>query len=88
MNRTLGDNATVEQVLELAIHKAGLISDSNFGSFHKVKWTRASRTDKGVHSLGTVRGDRVVGGQGGALPWHGEEGPGGRGTRACTPWAR
>ena len=43
------------QVLESAIHKAGMILDSNFGSFHKVKWTRASRTDKGVHSLGTVR---------------------------------
>ena len=54
VNRTLGEDATVEQVLERAIFKAGLISEANFGSFSKVKWTRASRTDKGVHSLGTV----------------------------------
>lgn len=37
-----------------ALHKAGHISADNVGSFHKVKWSRASRTDKGVHSLGTV----------------------------------
>lgn len=54
INRTLGENATIEQVLEAAMHKAGLISDQNFGSFSKIRWTRASRTDKGVHSLGTV----------------------------------
>ncbi|GAX79596.1 hypothetical protein CEUSTIGMA_g7037.t1 [Chlamydomonas eustigma] len=60
VNRTLGEDATVEQVLERAIFKAGLILESNFGSFSKVKWARASRTDKGVHSLGTVMSMRLL----------------------------
>lgn len=55
VNRTLGDAATIENVLETAIFKAGLMLESNFGAFSKIKWSRASRTDKGVHSLGTVR---------------------------------
>jgi hypothetical protein len=46
---------TVEGTLEVALHKAGFISDSNFGDFNKVSFSRASRTDKGVHSLATVR---------------------------------
>jgi tRNA U38,U39,U40 pseudouridine synthase TruA len=54
VNRALGDGATIEQVLETAIFKAGLIKESNYGCFSKVNWSRASRTDKGVHSLGTV----------------------------------
>ncbi|KAG1680413.1 hypothetical protein FOA52_015504 [Chlamydomonas sp. UWO 241] len=54
VNRTLGDDATVEAVLETAIFKAGMMKEANYGSFGKVRWTRASRTDKGVHSLGTV----------------------------------
>lgn len=47
------------QVLEKAIYAMGGIHENNFGHFSKVQWTRASRTDKGVHSLGTVRGQRV-----------------------------
>jgi tRNA U38,U39,U40 pseudouridine synthase TruA len=54
VNRTLGDAATIENVLETAIYKAGLMHEANFGAFSKIKWSRASRTDKGVHSLGTV----------------------------------
>lgn len=54
MNRTLGEDATVEQVLERAIFKAGMMKQENFENFAKVRWTRASRTDKGVHSLGMV----------------------------------
>jgi tRNA pseudouridine38-40 synthase len=26
----------------------------NYGAFQKVRWSRSSRTDKGVHSLATV----------------------------------
>ena len=59
VNRALGEAATIEAVLESALHKAGFISDDNFGHFDKVKWSRASRTDKGVHSLGTVIGLRI-----------------------------
>eukprot|EP00798_Chlamydomonas_sp_ICE-L_P022177 gene22177-29239_t len=55
INRHLGDDATIEQVLEKAIYKAGFVTEANQGSFSKLKWTRASRTDKGVHSLNTKR---------------------------------
>lgn len=34
--------------------KAGLMRKCNFGALHKVKWSRSSRTDKGVHSCATV----------------------------------
>lgn len=45
---------TIEKELIEAIHKAGLITDANKGDLHKLKWSRSSRTDKGVHSLSTV----------------------------------
>jgi len=54
-NRTAGADSTIEVVLERAIYDAGLISACNFGDFRKLKWNRSSRTDKGVHSLCTVR---------------------------------
>ena len=41
---------TVEDALEKALHQAGFISDDNFGDLHKTGWSRASRTDKGVHA--------------------------------------
>lgn len=44
----------VEQLLEWAVMKAGLMRKENFGAFHKVRWSRSSRTDKGVHSLASV----------------------------------
>ena len=39
--------------------QAGLVLETNFGSFSRMRWSRASRTDKGVHSLGTVRVGRA-----------------------------
>ncbi|KAF5198937.1 tRNA pseudouridine synthase [Thalictrum thalictroides] len=45
---------TVEAELENAIFRAGGIRDSNYGDLHKIGWARSSRTDKGVHSLGTT----------------------------------
>lgn len=46
----------MEGVLEKAVFQAGLIAESNFGTLSKIKWSRNSRTDKGVHSLSTVGG--------------------------------
>ncbi|PIA58062.1 hypothetical protein AQUCO_00500175v1 [Aquilegia coerulea] len=45
---------TVEAELENALFRAGGIRDSNYGDLHKIGWARSSRTDKGVHSLGTT----------------------------------
>jgi hypothetical protein len=36
----------LEGELEQALYKAGLISPLNYGSLHKVGWSRSSRTDK------------------------------------------
>lgn len=47
-------------MLELALLRAGLIAASNYGELRKIRWSRSSRTDKGVHSLATVIGCRVV----------------------------
>ncbi|WIA38279.1 hypothetical protein OEZ86_001619 [Tetradesmus obliquus] len=59
-NRELPHLATIEGVLEKAIFAAGMISEANFGDFRRTKWTRSSRTDKGVHSLCTVIGLRIL----------------------------
>jgi len=45
---------TVEAELENALFTAGFITEANYGDLHKINWTRASRTDKGVHALRTV----------------------------------
>lgn len=42
---------TVEAMLEKALYLAGGIDDCNFGDFHKLSWSRAGRTDKGVHAV-------------------------------------
>jgi tRNA pseudouridine38-40 synthase len=52
--------ATVEGALEAAMLRCGLIAPSNFGDLGRVGWSRASRTDRGVHSLGTVVGLRAL----------------------------
>lgn len=41
---------TVESHLEKALLLAGCISESNFGELSKIQWSRAARTDKGVHA--------------------------------------
>jgi hypothetical protein len=46
---------TVEDELEGALHRAGGITASNLGDFHKCGWNRCARTDKGVHAMGQVR---------------------------------
>ena len=52
---------TVEGALEAAIHRAGGITDENFGTLQKVSWSRAGRTDKGVHAVGQIIGLKLVG---------------------------
>jgi tRNA pseudouridine38-40 synthase len=52
--------ATVEGMLERALLRCGAMAPSNYGDLRRVGWSRASRTDKGVHSLGTVVGLRAL----------------------------
>lgn len=55
MNNT-AQISTVEEALERAVFENGMIAPTNMGDHKRLKWTRSSRTDKGVHSLSTVRG--------------------------------
>lgn len=48
------DQRTVQAELELAIYKAGLLQQSNFGFPHKYGWSVSGRTDKGVHACAQV----------------------------------
>ena len=51
----------MEQVVEDAIFKSGLMLETNYQSFSRSRFSRASRTDKGVHSLGTVGAKTISG---------------------------
>lgn len=42
---------TVENVLEKALFDAEMIDYRNYGDLKKIRWTRATRTDKRVHAL-------------------------------------
>nr|CCA24877.1 tRNA pseudouridine synthase putative [Albugo laibachii Nc14] len=46
--------ATIEAELERALFQAGGISDANYGFLQKIGWSRAARTDKGVHAAGQL----------------------------------
>lgn len=41
---------TVEEALEKALLDAQFVPLHNFGNLKKLSWSRASRTDKGVHA--------------------------------------
>ena len=60
-NAMLPRGSTVDDVIEDAIYKAGGILFSNYRSkgLSRLKWSRSSRTDKGVSSLFTVVGLRM-----------------------------
>ena len=45
---------TIEAAVHGALHAAGAISDCNNGDRNKIKWSSASRTDKGVHAAACV----------------------------------
>ena len=51
---------TVEETLEVAMHRAGAITDDNVGTLQKISWSRAGRTDKGVHAVGQIIGCKLV----------------------------
>ncbi len=42
---------TVEEELEKALYRLGVIAEFNFGDLKKIGWNRATRTDKRVHAL-------------------------------------
>lgn len=43
---------TIEGFLERALFLAGGIQEANYGTLQKIAWTRAARTDRGVHAIG------------------------------------
>lgn len=45
------DADTIEKHVEKALFLAGGIPEYNFGNLQKIQWTRAARTDAGVHAL-------------------------------------
>lgn len=45
---------TLQAEIELALFKAGLLSELNFGSPQKYSWSSSARTDKGVHACSQV----------------------------------
>lgn len=50
-----GKQPAIENVIHDAIFEAGMMLPTNRFSAQRLKWSRSSRTDKGVHSMGTVR---------------------------------
>ncbi|EGC31472.1 hypothetical protein DICPUDRAFT_156689 [Dictyostelium purpureum] len=44
----------IENAIEKALFINGHIAPSNVGDLSRIKWSRSSRTDKGVHSLSTL----------------------------------
>ena len=56
MNHELPRGSTVDDALEDALFAAGGVKTSNYRSraLARLKWSRSSRTDKGVSSLATV----------------------------------
>ena len=45
------DAVTVESILEKALFLAGGMDELNFGNLQKLQWSRAARTDRGVHAV-------------------------------------
>lgn len=45
---------SIEAELERALYLGGAIAATNFGHLQKIGWSRAARTDKGVHAAGQV----------------------------------
>ena len=48
------DQRTIQSEIELALYRAGLLSEFNFGQPHKYSWSSSARTDKGVHACAQV----------------------------------
>jgi len=54
------DAITVEGILEKVFHKIGGISQDNFDTLQKIGWSRAGRTDKGVHAAGQIIAAKII----------------------------
>ena len=50
---------TVESMLEKALFLVGSIPECNYGTLSKLSWSRAARTDKGVHAITQCVGIRM-----------------------------
>lgn len=50
---------TIEAELERALFEAGGIAKDNYGFLQKIGWSRAARTDKGVHAAGQLVGAKL-----------------------------
>ena len=50
---------TIESMLEKALFLVGAIPESNYGALSKLSWSRAARTDKGVHAITQCIGVRM-----------------------------
>jgi hypothetical protein len=48
------DCNSIEAQLEKALFLAGCFNENNYGHLQKLQWTRAARTDRGVHALGLL----------------------------------
>lgn len=48
------EQRTLQAEVELALFKAGMLSESNFGFPFKYSWSTSARTDKGVHACAQV----------------------------------
>lgn len=54
-----GGQRTIQAEIELALYRAGMIADFNFGKTHKYSWSSSARTDKGVHACAQVCSAKV-----------------------------
>ena len=50
---------TVESILEKAMFLAGGIEECNYENLQKIGWTRAARTDRGVHAVSQLCGMKL-----------------------------
>eukprot|EP00934_Nitzschia_sp_Nitz4_P003517 Nitzschia sp. Nitz4//scaffold200_size39268//21283//22791//NITZ4_007618-RA/size39268-processed-gene-0.7-mRNA-1//1//CDS//3329541292//3507//frame0 len=51
---------TIQAEIELALFKAGLLSEMNFGYPFKYSWSSSARTDKGVHACAQVCSAKLI----------------------------
>jgi tRNA pseudouridine(38-40) synthase len=54
------DCKSVEAEVEKALFLAGSFQELNYGNLHKLQWTRAARTDRGVHAIGQCCAARLT----------------------------
>eukprot|EP01038_Epipyxis_sp_PR26KG_P013629 gene13629-18289_t len=60
---------TLEAELEKALFMSGAIAECNFGHMQKIQWTRAARTDRGVHAAAQCCAMKLI------LPANGDRNP-------------